>query len=766
MNRLKVPWSELAALLAGYIALVAWDAHPGRAAALSALTTFALAVASALVPKRALSGPAPAAAEAASITGALGSLAIATTVVGPTPPTHLLGIVRAVLLGEIVAVGMLVALALPLGTATMRRAALPSLAAGALATAGYWPQGHSAWRILGAEVLGPLATAVLALTSLHAVRRPLAPIDRARLIAPALGANVLAATAATTSLLGERGSPVPMAVGVVALVVGLTLGTGAIALEHAARFARRAIATLAGLVVGSAVAVFLPELPLLGVITGVAVLWLAVPWVEESLRPDGGALLQAADEIEHALPGTENPLDLAAAALDPLRIAARDLRAPAALWVLDHEETLRVDVAGAATASRLSMEGERAILSWLRARHGVLFADTLRPLVVRRAELRPVLSALEAHDALGALALTDGEELIGVLLLPRGNRTDVPTYEEEVRLLALGRAMSGTLSTVNALRRAHERTLTAQRAQEIAESQAKVATDEIARRDALGVSLTAQRAIGSLEDEWVGYSPAMRALGETIEWHLGGGDPVTLVCEAGAGAVAVARAIHTRGERRRGVFQAADAASVHPRDSVAALVGDGRGAQVIPGWLELSTGGTLLIEDVMAMGFDAQIALLDALRTGSARRLGAEATYKVDVRLVVTVRRPLRELDLPRELLERLGTHVLKLPALRARAEDLESLVLIGIDRACRVAGRSVVGVSPEALTAMRAYNWPGNLRELFDVLEQSVARCRGAKLALEDLPAHLRALVSVGSSDRGLRDDDDDRDEAYEGDA
>jgi len=92
------------------------------------------------------------------------------------------------------------------------------------------------------------------------------------------------------------------------------------------------------------------------------------------------------------------------------------------------------------------VHAERAIVTWLRTRPGVVFTDTLRPFLVRRAELRPVVEALDEHGALGAVPLVEDGELVGAIILPRGRRTDVPTWEEEVRLLRVARGVSGSLA--------------------------------------------------------------------------------------------------------------------------------------------------------------------------------------------------------------------------------------------------------------------------------------------------------------------------------
>ena len=753
--RLRVPWSELAALLAGYIALVAWSASHTPVDAEAAVTA-GLALAAALIPRRALASKSPAAAEGAAVAGALAAVAIATTVAGARPPGHTLGLIHAVATAEVLAVGTVMALALPLRARTLRRAAVPALLIGALTAVAFWPGTPFLGHLPPLRRLAPFAGGAMALAYAHAVRRPLSAVERARLVVPGLGAAALTVSMAVWAWWGPTVSPVVLASGLTALVVGLTLGTGAIALEHASAFGRRMVGAAAGFAAGAIAAALLPAMPAAAVAVGALTMLLVQPVLEKYLRPDAGALLDACEAIERALPAAQTLHDLAAAALDPLRLAAKDLQAPAALWVLDRQEALRIDVAGAASSGRLSLESERAVLSWLRARPVPLFPDLLRPHLVRRAEFRPVVAALDAHGALAALPLLDDGELAGVLLVPRGARTEVPTYEEEVRLVRTARTVAGALAMVSALSRAHERTRAALGAQNAVEEDRARAVTERDRLQEREGGARVLRAIGSLEEEWVGYSPAMRALSEAVTRCAPGDGPVALVADTGAGALAVARALHARSERAAGPFVTVDAAALHPRDTLAALLGDARTTPVRPGWMEHAAGGTLVLEELPALGYDAHVALLDALRTGMTRRVGGMGAYPMAARLVLVSRRAPEALDLPAELIARLSPATLYVPPLRARADDLESLVLAGLDRACRIAGRPTLGIAPEALAALRGYNWPGNVRELHDALEYAVGRARGTRVALGDLAPHVRMLFRAGSSDAGYDSGDD----------
>lgn len=749
-HRDRLPWSEIAALVSVGVAVSTWSLA-ARPVTLEGALTLGLALTAALAPRRAEASRAPVATEAALIVGALGAAAVATTVSGAEPPTHALRVAKALLLGEVLGLTTAMATALPLRSDTLKRAALPGLVVGGLATLALWPGGRRDW---GVGAVGAFVAALLsALYHVHAVRRPLMPIERARVVAPGLGAAALAAAFLIRAMWGRGVSPLVLASGVVLQVVGLTLGTGAIGLDRAARLARRAAAAAVGMVVGSALALSIPWLPVLGVVAGLAATVLVWPVLDRRLRPDDGRLLDACAEIERALPTVRDHADLAAAVLDPLRAAARNLRAPAAIWLLGRREVLRVDVSGGAARGALPLEAARPILAWLRARPGAVFTDTLRPYLVRRAELRPLVVSLDEHGALGAVPLSDDGELIGVLLIPRGARGEVPTYEEQVRVEALARAIEGVVAMLESLDRARHRADEAAEAAATADHARDLATKERDRLLAINEGVRRLRSLGALDESWFAYGPSSRALRDAAAAIPAHG-PVALIAEASSGAAAVARLIHDAGERAKGPFVVFDAGRARAEDVLPMLVGDARTAPERAGWLEHAAGGTLVIEDLPALGHDAQVALLEALRAGTARRYGAESTYAVDARVVVTLRAPPEDYDLPRALLDMLRARSLRVPPLRERGEDLESLALLAVDRACRVHGRAPLGIAPDALVALRAHAWSGNLDELLTVIDHAAQRARGPRITLDALPPHIRGLVAAPDADDDLDDE------------
>ncbi len=745
-TRTAVPWPELSALGALLLGVAAWSAS-GRSFDLRGATMLGLAVLVALAPRRLSASAHAGRAEAIAVAAALGGVAIGTAAAGFDAAPRALRIVHALAAGELLGLSTMLAFAQPMRAETLRRAALPAVAVAAVAAAGWWPGVGGSFP--GSLSLAPASAAVAVILHVAALKRPTPPSERARAVFPAFGVAALAAATLVRSV-SAGGAELAWSVGVAAHVLGLVAAHGRDAAQAAAPFSRRVTGAAAAMVVGAATLAFIPSSPLAAMAVALVAAVLFAPSVGRLVRPADGRLLDACDRIDHGLGRAEALDELAAAVLDPLREAARNLRAPAAFWVLDGSRSLRVDVAGTPSSSPLSIDAEKALITWLRTCPEVVFVDVLRPHLVRRPELRPVADALDAHGAFAAIPLTDAEGLLGAVLVPRGDRTDVPTYEEERRLAMLRGSVEGALLRILSAERSMGR---AREALEEAARESLRATDaesEVARLGALVSESSAVRAVGTEGTVWVGYARTTRALDARITALAASIAPVALVAAPGVSVVAAAHRLHARSARGSKGFLTLDAASLDPRDTLVALAGDARGPSAA-GWLERAAGATLVVENAMALGHDALTTLAGAVERGTSRRLGAERGYAVDVQLVLGLPRPPRECDLPASLLARVGDRWAEVPTLRSRTEDLDSLAFLAVDRACRTAGRSPLGIGASAMAALRAYPWPGELPELEAALRAAVASAHGSRIEADDLPATVRASVY-----RASLDDDD----------
>jgi DNA-binding NtrC family response regulator len=157
------------------------------------------------------------------------------------------------------------------------------------------------------------------------------------------------------------------------------------------------------------------------------------------------------------------------------------------------------------------------------------------------------------------------------------------------------------------------------------------------------------------------------------------------------------------------------------------------------GYFELAHGGTLFLDEIAEMAPSLQAKLLRGLQERKIQRVGSEELIAVDVRIIAASNRDLEAAieagELRRDLYYRLGVVTLTLPPLRERREDIADLVNNYVKQFRVQLGRSIAGISPEALEALEQYAWPGNVRELVNVIERAVLLCKGTGLTVDDLP-------------------------------
>jgi two-component system response regulator AtoC len=164
------------------------------------------------------------------------------------------------------------------------------------------------------------------------------------------------------------------------------------------------------------------------------------------------------------------------------------------------------------------------------------------------------------------------------------------------------------------------------------------------------------------------------------------------------------------------------------------------------GLLEVADGGTLFLDEISEMRPQMQAKILRVLETRTLRRVGGTSDIKVDVRFIAATNRDLRAAvqdgTFREDLYYRLGVVVIDLPPLRERMEDIELFAAAFVDGFNRAMGKSIVGVSGEVLRLMKGYHWPGNIRELRNVVERAMVLCDGGQIQ----PAHLPAELGAGS--------------------
>ncbi|MGD2145897.1 MAG: sigma-54 dependent transcriptional regulator [Anaerolineae bacterium] len=282
---------------------------------------------------------------------------------------------------------------------------------------------------------------------------------------------------------------------------------------------------------------------------------------------------------------------------------------------------------------------------------------------------------------------------------------------------------------------------------------------------ALG-ELAMRRELERLRDQAGGYAPRwivgesrqMQQIAQLVTKVAQGSVTVLIQGESGTGKEVVARAIHDRSPRSAMPFRVINCAAI-PSDLLESeLFGFEAGAftgarRRKKGLLEVGDGGTLFLDEIGDMPLGMQAKILRVLETKTLRRVGGTNDIKVDVRFVAASNRDLRSAvedgGFREDLYYRLSVVVIRLPPLRERMEDLELFIGAFIKELNRTMGRNVADVSDDALRLMLRYGWPGNIREVRNVVERAMVLCDGPEIQSSHLPAELSGGADLMGGNR-----------------
>lgn len=243
-------------------------------------------------------------------------------------------------------------------------------------------------------------------------------------------------------------------------------------------------------------------------------------------------------------------------------------------------------------------------------------------------------------------------------------------------------------------------------------------------------------------------SPEMCAFFEVLERVARSDSTVLIRGETGTGKELVARALHEMSGRHEAPFQALNCATLTSELLTSELFGHVRGAftgavRDRQGLFSLADGGTIFLDEIAELPIDVQARLLRVLQERSFTPLGSARSISVDVRLLSATHRALRELvrigRFREDLMYRVRVVPLYLPRLVERSGDVEALTWHFIERFNRRGPRTVTGIDETALCALNAYAWPGNIRELRNVVEYAFVIGEGDTLTLDELTPELR---------------------------
>lgn len=274
---------------------------------------------------------------------------------------------------------------------------------------------------------------------------------------------------------------------------------------------------------------------------------------------------------------------------------------------------------------------------------------------------------------------------------------------------------------------------------------------ELARLSAENQYLREQEAQAFNYGEILGRSPAMQKVFQTIRKVAPTDSTVIIYGESGTGKELVARALHMNSPRREKPFIRVNCGALAEGVLESELFGHEKGAftgavRRKPGRFELAHQGTIFLDEIGDLPLNTQVKLLRVLQEKEFERVGGEHTLRVDVRVIAATHKNLQEEvaqgRFREDLFYRLHIVPITLPPLRRRLEDIPILVDHFLQRLSAELGKPDLRIDPAALKALQDYHWPGNIRELENVLERAAVLCEGHCITANDLPPLTRLSV------------------------
>ncbi len=258
----------------------------------------------------------------------------------------------------------------------------------------------------------------------------------------------------------------------------------------------------------------------------------------------------------------------------------------------------------------------------------------------------------------------------------------------------------------------------------------------------------------SMFEEIIGTSAPLRRVLALVEKVASSDSTVLITGETGTGKELIARAIHKRSPRAARPFVSVNCGAIAPSLVVSELFGHEKGAftgatQRRPGRFELADGGTIFLDEAGELPAETQVALLRVLQERTFERIGGTKPIPVDVRVIAATNRDLDEAiadgSFRRDLYYRLSVFPIQMPPLRDRAADIPWLVEYLTRRYAMKAGKRIAKVSRKTIDLLTAYDWPGNIRELQNVIERAVILC-DETLVVDDSWLDQRPAQSTGA--------------------
>ncbi len=386
--------------------------------------------------------------------------------------------------------------------------------------------------------------------------------------------------------------------------------------------------------------------------------------------------------------------------------------------------------------------------------------DTLSAILKRDYE---VLTAATGEAGLSALAKTDVNLMLLDVRMPRMSGLEVlkviHDHYSEVEVIMVS-ALNEVEVAVQAMKDGAYHYITKEFDYDGLRSLVRNALQrqELSRRV---MSLTAQVADQNRRDFVIGSSKVMHDIVKVAHKVAGLPATVLILGESGTGKELLARLLHRESGRGDLPFIPVNLAAVPRELAESTLFGHERGAftsahKRVLGKFELAAGGTLFLDEIGDLSLDLQAKLLRAIQEGEIERVGGAKPIKTDFRLLAATKvdlpQAVREGRFRDDLFYRINVIPLKLPALRERTEDLPELIRLFMRRYVAKFHKQIDGISDRAIRTLRQYHWPGNIRELENLIERLVAVCERDEITEDDLPLEYQ-LADLSSKADGRED-------------
>jgi PAS domain S-box-containing protein len=318
------------------------------------------------------------------------------------------------------------------------------------------------------------------------------------------------------------------------------------------------------------------------------------------------------------------------------------------------------------------------------------------------------------------------------LLMPDGSAKHVHVIGRPLKDESGSVEFVGSVMDVTAAKRSQQRL--EQALQEVAALRDRLYKENIVLREEIGQT--------SMFEEIIGESPLLKAVLTRVAKVAPTDSTVLITGETGTGKELIARAVHKRSQRSGRAFVKVSCAAI-PHSLIASeLFGHEKGSftgalQRRLGRFELAEGGTIFLDEIGELPGETQIALLRVLQEREFERVGGNLPIPADVRVIAATNRDLQTAIVDggfrSDLFYRINVFPIEIPSLRERSEDIPVLVRYFVGYYARKAGKRIPNVSSETLNLLRAYPWPGNIRELQNVIERSVIVCDTENFSVDE---------------------------------